>query len=115
MVFMQGPGRMRRKSFVFPAQARTHQQFVGWAKAHLRRAHHCRAFKSKNEVGGHACALPTLLNLNLPLTPPILQLFLACDRFVRRCERLGIDEAMDSISFDELRTLTGAPAGQDKT
>src|ERR1700694_2225876 len=46
---------------------------------------------------------------NLPIAVPILQLFLACDGFLRRCERLDVDQAMHTVFLDEFRTTTPLP------
>jgi hypothetical protein len=46
--------------------------------------------------------------LNFPVTPPILQLLLSSDRFLRRCERFDVDEEMHAIFPDEFRASAAA-------
>jgi hypothetical protein len=36
----------------------------------------------------------------------MLQLLLACDGFLRRCERLDVDEAVHTVFLDEFRNTT---------
>ena len=45
---------------------------------------------------------------NFPVALPILQPFLTCDCYLRRCERLHMDEAVHTIFLDEFRAANAA-------
>jgi hypothetical protein len=42
---------------------------------------------------------------NFPVALPILQLFLTCDCFLRRCENFHVNETMYTVFLDEFRAM----------